>query len=83
MKTVQDVLEPEADGSVRLAVPAELRKAGKLRVIAWFAAAGEPVAGDEMPEGPGKWAVHARGIAKLREGESTDDARFESLETLI
>lgn len=75
MSSISVILQPAADGSVHLPIPAELKGAGVLRVVAWLA----PVSAPPVKLGAGQWALQARGIAKLPPGVTTDDARWSFL----
>jgi hypothetical protein len=74
MSTITAILEPDADGSLHLPLPAEF-KHGKIKVVASLTA----VAGsDETPARTGlarEWAKRARGSVRLAAGESVDAAR--------
>jgi hypothetical protein len=72
MSSISIILQPAADGSIHLPIPAELKRTGLLRVVAWLA----PVSAAPAKPGAGQWAVQARGIAKLPPGVSRDDARM-------
>ena len=72
MSSISMIVQPAADGSIHLPIPAELKGTGMLRVVAWLAPASDAPA----KLGAGQWALHARGIAKLPPGVSRDDARM-------
>ncbi len=76
MSTVTAILEANADGSLHLPLPTELRR-GKIKVVASLTA----VPGEAEPIVPARtdaareWAKHARGSVRLARGESAEDAR--------
>lgn len=72
MNSITMIVQPAADGSIHLQIPAELKGTGMLRVIAWLV----PVSAAPAKLGAGQWALQARGIAKLPPGVSRDDARM-------
>ena len=76
MSTITAILEPDADGSLHLPLPAEF-KHGRVMVVASLTAVAD--SGDEAPAHAGRvreWARRARGSVRLAAGESADDVRL-------
>ena len=76
MSTITAILEPDADGSLHLPLPADMRR-GKIKVVASLTA----VSGDAEPMAArsgavSEWVKRARGSVRLAPGESADDARL-------
>lgn len=64
MTSITAILQPAADGSLHLPIPADLVGSGRLRVVAWLA----PASATPVKPGVGQWAIQTRGIAKLPPG---------------
>lgn len=76
MSTITAILEPDADGSLHLPLPAGMPR-GKIKVVASLTA----VTGDAVPTEPqmgavSEWVKQARGSVRLTPGESANDARL-------
>ena len=76
MSTITAILEPDADGSLHLPLPAEMRR-GKIKVVASLTAVSADAALTPGRAGAvSQWVKQARGSVRLAPGESADDARM-------
>ena len=76
MSTITAIMEPDADGSLHLPLPAGMRR-GKIKVVASLTA----VSGDAEPMAArtgavSEWVKQARGSVRLAPGESVGEARL-------
>ena len=75
MNTVTAILEPDADGSIHLALPKEMQHA-KVKVVATLAESPGDAAVSAKVKAVREWAKHSRGSVRLEPGETTDDVRM-------
>ncbi len=77
MSTITAFLKPDAEGFLRVPVPAELRNQ-EFRVEATpsVAETKAPDSTEDRAEAVREWARHARGSVRLQPGETEDDVRM-------
>lgn len=76
MSTITAILEADADGSLHLPLPAEMRR-GKIKVVASLTAVSADAEMTLARTGAAsQWVKQARGSVCLAPGESADDARM-------